>query len=64
MKNYHLKNILNMVRPDLRDLINRHKPVEQLINTNNNNNNNNNNTDNSNNNNRAWRMEYYFKNVY
>ena len=36
-----------MIRPDLRDLINRHKPVGRL----NNNNNNNNNSNNSNNNN-------------
>ena len=35
---------LNMIRPDLRDLINKHKPIERL-------NNNNNNTDNTNNNN-------------
>ena len=34
-----------MIRPDLRDLINRHKPIERLNNTNNNNNNNDNNTD-------------------
>ena len=34
-----------MIRPDLRYLINRHKPIERL------NNNNNNNTDNNNNNN-------------
>ena len=32
---------LNMIKPDLRDLINRHKPVQEL---------NNNNTDNNNNN--------------
>ena len=31
---------LNVIRPDLRDLINKHKPVEQLNNNNNNNNNN------------------------
>ena len=37
-----------MIRPDLRYLINRHKPIERL---NDNNNNNNNNTDNNNNNN-------------
>ena len=42
-----LREYLNMVRPDLRDLINRHKPVEEL----NNNNNNNNNTDSNNNHN-------------
>ena len=29
-----------MIRPDLRDLINRHKPIEELNNNNNNNNNN------------------------
>ena len=34
---------LNMIRPDLRDLINKHKPVEELNNNNNNNNNNSNN---------------------
>ena len=32
-----------MIRPDLRDLINKHKPVEELNNNNNNNNNNSNN---------------------
>ena len=37
---------LNMIRPDSRYLINRHKPIERL--NNNNNNNNNNNTDNDN----------------
>ena len=43
---------LNMIRPDLRDLIYRYKPAEKLNNNdnNNNNNNNNNNTDNNNNN--------------
>ena len=45
-----------MIRPDLRDLINRHKPTERLNNSNNNisinnNSNNNNDTDNNNNNN-------------
>ena len=29
-----------MIRPDLRDFINRHKPIEKLNNNNNNNNNN------------------------
>ena len=40
-----------MIRPDLRDLINRHKPIERLHNNtdNNNNNNNNNNKNNDNN---------------
>ena len=45
---------LDMIRPDLRDLINRHKPIEELNNnntdTNNTNTNNNNNTDTNNNN--------------
>ena len=41
-----------MIRPDLRDLMNRHKPIERLnINNNNNDNNNNNNADTNNNNN-------------
>ena len=31
-----------MIKPDLRDLINRHKPIERLNNNDNNNNNNNN----------------------
>ena len=35
-----------MIRPDLRDLINRHKPIERLNNNNNNNNNHNNNNNN------------------
>ena len=39
-----------MIRPDLRDLINRHKRIERL---NNNNNTNNNDTDNNNNNNNS-----------
>ena len=39
MKNYHLKNIL--IRPYLRDLINKHKPIGEINNNNNNNNNNN-----------------------
>ena len=39
-----------MIRQDLRDLVNKHKPIERLNNnnSNNNNNNNNNNTDNDN----------------
>ena len=40
-----------MIRPDLRDLINKHKPVDELNKNSNNNNNDNNNTDNNNNNN-------------
>ena len=39
---------LNMIRPDLRDLINKHEPIEEL--NNNNNNNDNDNNDNSDNN--------------
>ena len=39
-----------MIRPDLRDLINRHKPIERLNNDTNNNNSNNNNINNNNNN--------------
>ena len=38
-----------MIRSDLRDLINRHKPIERLNNNNNNNNDNNNNNTNNNN---------------
>ena len=49
------REYLNMIRPDLRDLINRHKPIERLNNNTNANNynnyTNNNNTDNNNNNN-------------
>ena len=41
-----------MISPDLRDFINRHKPIEKL------NNNNNNNNDNNNNNNNNKKMEY------
>ena len=37
---------LNMIRPDLRNLINKHKPIEELSNDNNNNDNNNNNNNN------------------
>ena len=40
-----------MIRPDLRDLKNRHKPIEISNNDNNNDNNNNNNKNNNNNNN-------------
>ena len=60
---------LNMIRLDLRDLINRHKPIEELNNSNTDNNNNNTNSnnnadnnDNNNNNNNnntereEWRM--------
>ena len=57
---------LNMIRLDLRDLINRHKPIEELNNSNTDNNNNNtnsnNNADNNDNNNNnntereEWRM--------
>ena len=50
-----LREYLNMVRPDLRDLINRHKPVEEL--NNNNTDNNNNNTNNNNNDNNTERGE-------
>ena len=44
MKIYHLNNILKMIRPYLRYLIHKHKPIEEL-NNNNNNNDNNNDTD-------------------
>ena len=48
-----------MIRPDLRDLINRHKPTERLnINNNNNYNNYNNNNNNNNNNNDTDRGEW------
>ena len=48
-----------MIRPDLRDLINKHKPIEELNNDNNNNNNNNDN-DNGNTNDTdpgEWRIQ-------
>ena len=45
------REYLNMIRPDLRDLINRHKPIERLNNNNNTDTTNNNNTDTNNNNN-------------
>ena len=45
------RKYLNMIRPDLRVLINRHKPIERLNNNNNNNNNNSNNNNNNNSNN-------------
>ena len=50
-----------MIRQDLRDLINRHKPIERLNNNNdtdNTNNNNNNNNNNGNNNNDTDRREW------
>ena len=40
---------LNMIRPDLRDLINKHKPIEELNNNNINNDNDNDNNDDNNN---------------
>ena len=43
--NLSLEKYLNMIRPYLRDLINKHKPIEELNNNNNNSNNNNNDTD-------------------
>ena len=44
------REYINMIRQDLRDLINKHKPIERLNDNNNNNNNNiDNNTDNTNN---------------
>ena len=44
------RQYLNMIRPDLRDLINKHKPIERLNNnTDNDNNINNNDTDSTNN---------------
>ena len=54
---------LNMIRPDLRDSINRHKPIEELNNNNNNNtdtnnNNNNDNTDTNNNTDNTDREEW------
>ena len=39
---------LNMIRPDLRDLINKHKPIDKLNNNNNNNSIINNDNDNNN----------------
>ena len=38
-ENLSPEEYLNMIRPDLRDLINKHKPIEELNNNNNNNNN-------------------------
>ena len=49
------RECLNMIRPDLRDLINRHKPIERL--NNHNNNTNNNDTDNNNDNDNNERRE-------
>ena len=53
-----LGEYLNMIKPDLRDLINRYKPIERLNNNNNNNNNNNTDTDDKNNNNDTDRGEW------
>ena len=44
-ENLSPEEYLNMIRPDLRDLINKHKPIEELNNNNNNNINNKNNND-------------------
>ena len=58
------REYLNMIRPDLRDLINRHKPIERLNNNTTNNNTNSNdtdntkNTDNNNNNNNNNNNKY------
>ena len=47
-----------MIRPDLRDLINKHKPIEELNNNNNNNNDNNNNDNNNNDTDRReWKIQ-------
>ena len=46
MKIYHLKNIFNVIRPYIRDLINEHRPIMELNNNNNNDNNNNKNKNN------------------
>ena len=43
------RKYINMIRPDLRDLINRHEPIERSNNNNDNNNNSNNNNNNTNN---------------
>ena len=57
-ENLSPKEYLNMIRPQLRDLINEHKPTVKLNNNSgNNNNNNNDNNNNNNNNNRAeWKI--------
>ena len=47
-----------MIRPYLRDLINKHKPTAELNNTNNTNDSNTNNSNNSNNNNNTDRAEW------
>ena len=49
-ENLSPEEYLNMIRPYLRDLINDHKPLEELNNADNNNNDNNNNNNNNNNN--------------
>ena len=49
---------LNMIRPDLRDLINKHKPIDKLNNNNNNNSIINNDNDNNNDTDRReWRIQ-------
>ena len=55
-ENLSPKQYLNLIRPYLRDLINKYKVIEELNNNNNNNNNSNNN--NNNNNNDADRGEW------
>ena len=47
-ENLSPEEYVNLIRPYLRDLINKHKPIEELNNNNNNINNNNNNDDNNN----------------
>ena len=47
---------LNMNRPDLRDLINRHKSIERLNNSDTDNNNNNNNDNNNDTDRREWKI--------
>ena len=52
------KEYLDVIRPYLRDLINKHKPIMELNNNNNSNNNNSNTNSNSNNNNSNNRAEW------
>ena len=56
------REYLNMIRPDLRDLINRHKPIERLNNNTDDTDNNNDNTDNTGNTNNNNNNNYYNNN--
>ena len=60
-ENLSPKKYLNVIRPYLRDLINEHKPIMELNNSNNINHNNNRNNINNNNNRAEWKIQLTMK---